>query len=125
MTEAPSNPRLVEAMRNVRDASLDGLEARLRALLHELVLSTLVAADDGELSSVETEDENLYLALFTDLVELHFFGPGSRWVAITADDAIKRVASGEYDGLVVNPGSRQLELSREDILEFFDIDDST
>ena len=125
MTDVPSNPRLVEAMRGVRDASLDGLEGCLRALLAELVLSTLIAGDDGELSSVQTEDEQVYLALFTDSVELHFFGPGSRWVAIAADEAIRRVADGEYDGLVVNPGSRQFELSREDVLEFFDIDDST
>jgi hypothetical protein len=117
-TEAPSNPRLAAAIESLLDAPSEELEPKLRGLLEQLAASTLIGGDELE---VET-DEGLFLALFTDLVELHFFEPGGRWSRVEAAEALRRVARGDYDGLVVNPGRRQLELSREDVLDFFELD---
>lgn len=107
---------------DVLDAPSFELDQRLRPFLEALVESKLISGDDPFPSVLETEDEEDYLAVFTDVIELHFFEPGSPWRAISGEDAVRLVAQGDYDGLVVNPGQRQLELSREDIQDFFEID---
>lgn len=121
--DAPTNPRLVKAIVEVLDAPSFELDARLRPFLEALVEAKLMSGDDPFPSVVETDDEEEYLAVFTDLIELHFFEPGSPWRAISGEEALRRVARGDFDGLVVNPGQRQLELSRDDVQDFFEFDE--
>ena len=102
--EAPSNPALAKAIEEVRAAAGEEWERKLKALLEQLVAATMIAGeDDGEPVTVEIE-EGEWLALFTDLVELHFFEPGRSWQAFAVEDAIRLVAGGDYGGFVINPG---------------------
>lgn len=120
--EPPDNSALVRALAAVLEAPSGELEVHLKPLLHTLLGSTLLSGDGRHPTTVETDDEEEYLALFTDPVELHFFEPGTTWRLLAASKAIEQVARGDFDGLVINPGPRQLELSREDIQDFFEID---
>jgi len=115
MADAPDNRDLLQAINDLAAASQDDVDRLLKPVLHRLVSATLITERD-----LSTVDE--YIALFTDPIDLHFFEPGAAWKTITAAEAIKLIARGEYDGLVVNPGRRQLELSREDVIDFFEID---
>src|SRR6516162_3155778 len=99
MADAPSNPALSAALMGVLGASGDELRSQLLALLDALIASKLIAADDDGYVTVEGEEGASMLALFTDLIELHFFEPGSAWVLISGEDAIRRVAQGDFDGL--------------------------
>ena len=122
-TDAPSNPRLLNSIRELNDSSVEDMERCLRVALNSLLESELVVGEeDGEPSTFETDDEELMLALFTDLIELHMFAPGSPWKAMEAGDALRQIKEGEYDGLVINPSGVSLALSRDDVLEFFEID---
>lgn len=107
----------------VLDAPSYELDLRLRPFLEALVEANLISGDDPFPTAVETEDEEEYLAVFTDLIELHFFEPRCPWRPISGEEALRRVARGEFDGLVVNPGQRQLELSRDDVQDFFEFDE--
>jgi hypothetical protein len=118
-TEAPSNPGLADAARAALEGGPED-EARLRAFLSAFAEATLIAADDNGWVSADVDGED-YLALFTDLIELYFFEPGLRWTAVRASDAIAKVIAGDYDGLVLDAGPRQIELSREDVLDFFEL----
>lgn len=120
--DAPINPQLVQAIAAVLDASTTELDVKLRAVLKELLLSSLITTSDPFPATVETEDDDSYLALFTDLIELHFFEPGARWQKMSPEEAIRRVANDEHDGLVVFGGGRRLELSADDVRDMFDID---
>ncbi len=115
MPEAPDNRDLLQAINDLAEASQDDVDRLLKPVLQRLVGATLITERD--LSTVDD-----FLALFTDPIDLHFFEPGAAWITISAAAAIKLVARGDYDGLVVNPGRRQLELSREDVIDFFEID---
>lgn len=126
MTEAPTNPRLVRAIAAMLDAPDEAMDLMMRPLLGELVEATLVAAtSSGPARAPRTVRRRgqPHLALFTDAVELHLFASGEPWIALRADEAIKRVARGDYGGLVVNPGPRELVMSRDDVRDFFDIDE--
>ncbi len=120
MTEAPANPGLVRAIAAMLDASDAAMDLMMRPLLGELVEATLVGARDP--LRVKRRGQS-YLALFTDVVELHLFESEEPWVAIPAAEAIKQVARGDHGGLVINPGRRELVLSRDDVRDFFDIDE--
>ena len=119
--EPPDNHSLTQAMRALADAPEWETEQFLRPVLTAFVDATLIAGDDEGPMMTETDDGE-YLALFTDLIELHMFEPGARWITIPAEDAIRSVAEGEFDGIIVNPGGASFELSREDVKDFFDID---
>ena len=110
MREPPDTTAFVRALNEYFDAP----EERFRSLLDAFVGSTLITLDD--------EDEDSTLLLFTDLVELHMFAPDARWVAMPSEEAIRAVASGDFDAIVVNPGGRSFELTHEDVADLFDID---
>ena len=116
------NERLLRAIQVVVDAPLDDLSGDFRALLDELVKSTLIAARDPDTSVVETGEDEVFLALFTDVMELFAFESESAWVTMTAEDALRSVARGDYDGLVINPAGKAFELSRNDIEDMFEIE---
>jgi hypothetical protein len=120
---APTNPDLVRAIQELFDAPTATMEAEFRAVLKELLRSTLIVAEEGgDPVSIENDDGEVMLALFTDLVELHMFDPGSPWSTIKAEAAIRLVADDEFDGIIINPRGRSFELAREDIVEIFEID---
>ena len=122
MREPPDNQLLARAMRELADAPEYDAERFLRPVLEAFVQATLIVGDDDGPITVEGDDGGTYLALFTDLVELSLFEPNLAWTTIQAEDAIRCVADGEVDGMMVNPAGSQLELSKEDVLDFFDID---
>ena len=119
--EVPSNPRLIKAVHTLLDAYSDDAGQLYRDVLEALVTSTLIAGDDGEPATVDTEDGEM-LAVFTDLVELSTFDADLAWKAPAGEEAIRLVASGDYDGLVVNPAGRSFELSKDDVIDLFEID---
>jgi hypothetical protein len=121
MPEPPENADLVRSIERLQ-AEPHRLEENLRPLLGELLVSTLIAGRDGDLLTVDVDGDD-YLALFTDLIELHMFEPGSPWEAIATEEALRQVAGGDYEGVVVNPRGRSFELSRDDVLDFFDFDE--
>ncbi len=118
----PDNQVLAQAMRELAEAPEYDAERFMRPVLEAFVQATLIVADDDALMTVEGEDGGTYLALFTDLIELSLFEANVAWATISAEDAIRSVADGEVDGMIVNPAGTQLELSKEDVLDFFDID---
>ncbi len=120
--EPPDNANLIRAMRAFFDAPESETERYLRPVLEALLEARLIAGDDEGPITLESDSGELFLPLFTDLIELHMFEPGSRWIAMPTVDAIRSVAEGEFDGLIVNPAGQELELTREDVLDFFDID---
>ena len=71
--EPPDNSALVRALAAVLEAPSGELEVHLKPLLNTLLGSTLLSGDGRHPTTVETDDEEEYLALFTDPVELHFF----------------------------------------------------
>jgi hypothetical protein len=116
--EAPDNRPLVAALQALFEAP----EMNLRPALEALAASTLILGEDDEGPFTVEVEEGELLALFTDPMELHIFEPGAKWRTMTGEEAIRRVARDEIDGLVVNPAGRAFELSREDVLDFFEID---
>jgi len=120
--DPPDNGPLSSAMRALADAPEYETEQHLRPVLEALVASTLITGEDEEgLFTAEIEGE-LFLALFTDAIELHMFEPNSRWIAIRGEEVIRKIAEDEFDGLIVNPAGQSFELSREDVIDFYDID---
>jgi hypothetical protein len=118
--EAPDNRDLIAALQAVFEAP----EQNFRKVLETLIESTLIVGEDEEgFLTVET-DEGELLALFTDVIELTLFEAGARWTTMSGEEVIRRVAADEIDGLVVNPAGKAFELSREDVLDFYEIDAS-
>jgi len=113
------NQSLVDALALLRDAEYDDMGPRFRAVLDALVATTLFTFEDA---FVETEEGDELLALFTDNVELFAFDSTARRELIRGEDAIRAVASGDYDGLTINPSGKAFELARDDVLEIFEID---
>ena len=122
--EPPDNAPLALALRALFDAPEYETDQHLRPVLEAFVPSTLIAGEDDEGLFTIDVDDGVFLCLFTDLVELHMFEPGSRWITVRAEDALRRVSEQEFDGLIVNPAGQSFELSREDVADFFDIDDA-
>ena len=117
------NQALSDAMSQLQGALGDGLEAAMRAVLRALLESVLIAGEeDGEPAVVEDEEDRVFLALFTSSLDLQLFFAGSPSIEIAGEEAVRRIAAGSYDGLVINPGSQQFELSREDVLDCFEVD---
>jgi hypothetical protein len=115
--EPPDNRPLLDA--------LDGLFAspdRMRPVLEAFVASTLIVAEDEDGPLTVDAEQGEYVALFTDLLELNLFEAGSRWTTMTGEEIVRRIARDEIDGFVVNPAGTSFELSREDVLDFFEID---
>ena len=122
--ETPDNQPLIDAIESLQDAFGEGLESRMRALLQAILGSTLITGDEeGEPTLVEDDEGNVLLALFATTLDLHFFSAGTPSAEVRGSDVIRRVAAGDYDGLVINPGTRQFELRREDVLDYFEVDD--
>lgn len=118
------NQPLIEALARLAQATSDGLEAPMRAVLEAILASELITGDDdGEPSIVDGDSGQAVLALFTTKLDLHFFAAGSASRAILGADAVRQVSAGEFDGLVINPGASQFELSREDVRDYFDVDE--
>jgi type III secretion system (T3SS) SseB-like protein len=111
---------LAAAIELLAEAGPDEISVRFRAVLDQLIKAKLLIGED---SIVETEDGEELLALFTDPVELFAFDTSGAQETITGEEAIRRVADEDYDGLVINPKGRSFELAREDILEIFEIDE--
>ena len=122
----PDNSRLTRLLAELLDAPQDDAAALMKSALQTLVSSRLITGDRSEEPSFEEDEEEggVLLALFTDLVELHFFDPGAPWALVAGEEAIRAVARGDWDGLVINPRGRRFTLSREDVLELFEIDAS-
>ena len=121
--QAPStNTQLIRAIDALHDAPEGAMQTEFRAVLDALLASALIVPDDdGEPLAFEGEDDELLLPLFTDLLELHMFEPGAPWTELRGEDAVRRVADGDYDGLVINPRGKRFDLAREDVLDLFDI----
>lgn len=83
-----------------------------RAVLDALLKSTLLTCES---------DED-YLPLFTHVVEMFAYDADAERSSITGEEAIRRVAAGDYEGLVIDPAGKSFELSGEDIEDMFDID---
>ena len=111
---AQDNQHLTDAIAVLQGASVDRLEVALRALLQAIVDSTLIRPKDND---------DKVLLLFASKLDLHFFEPGCPSTEVRGADAIRSVAEGKFDGLVLNPGTREFELSREDVLDYFEVDD--
>src|SRR5215472_1739952 len=105
---------LAAAIARFVEAPHDEMAVRFRAVLDALLESALLTGDD---SVVETEDGEELLALFTSPVERFAFDGGGSEETMTGAEAIRRVAAGDYDGLVIDPSGRAFELAREEILE--------
>lgn len=120
--DPPDNAALTALLSALHEAPEHETEHHLRPLLEALLASTLITGEDEEGLFIVDLDEGDFLALFTDPIELHMFEPNSRRISIRGEDAIKRIAEDEFDGLIVNPAGRSFELSREDVLDFFEID---
>lgn len=119
----PDNGPLTRAINALFEAPATDAGRYFRPVLEALVAGTLIGgAGDDPLTAEGDEGEEL-LALFTDLIELHMFEPGAAWAPIPGERAIRSVAEGDFDGLVVNPRGRSFELSREDVSELFEVDD--
>ncbi len=118
------NQALLDALARLRDAAADGMEAAMRRLLEQILTSTFITGEeDGASLVVEDDDGQPCLALFATTLDLHFFSPGAPAVELAGAQAVRQVASGSYAGVVINPGTKQFELSREDVLDYFEIDE--
>jgi hypothetical protein len=113
------NRALVDGIARLAEAGPDEIAVRFRAVLDALIETSLLTTAGAV---VETMDGEEFLALFTDPVELFGFDESGAQELITGEEAIRRVADGDYDGLVINPNGAAFELTREDILEIFEID---
>jgi hypothetical protein len=120
--EPPDNQPLLFALRALFDAPEYARDLSVRPVLEAFVQSTLLSGEDEEGAFTVDLDDGVYLALFTDPMELHMFEPGSRWTAMPAEDAIRSVARGDFEGLIINPAGQSFELSREDVEDFFELD---
>jgi hypothetical protein len=116
----PDERSLAAAIASFGESTPDEMAVRFRAVLDALLESVLLTGDD---SVVETEDGEELLALFTSPVERFAFDGGGNDETVTGAEAIRRVAAGDYDGLVIDPNGKAFELAREDILEIFEIDE--
>jgi hypothetical protein len=115
-------PDLARAIADLMHAGA-GDPSLFRSVLDQLVKSTLIAAKSGgELMFVDVDEEGELLALFTSPIELFTFDSGAVQTTITGEEAIRLIASGEYDGLVIDPRGNAFELSRDDIEDMFEID---
>lgn len=120
------NQTLIDALGELSGASSEQLGACMRAVLEAMVDSWLITGnDEGDLSVVRGQHGRGHscLALFTTKLDLHFFDPGCPSIDMRGADAVRRVSAGDFDGLVINPGAQQFELSREDVLDYFEVDD--
>lgn len=117
-----SSDHLLEALRNFHASEDEENAGPLKALLLALVDSELLVVDDGELAYEETEDDRIYLALFTDPIEAHTFESEGRVQPMKAARAIELVLKGEYGGLVINPAGQRFSLSAEDVADFYEAD---
>lgn len=117
-----SSDEFREALRTFHASDDEENAGPLRALLLALVETELLVVDDGELAYEETEDDRIYLALFTDPIEAHTYGAEGQVKPMKAERAIELVLKGEYGGLVINPAGQRFSLSAEDVADFFEVD---
>lgn len=118
-----SSDKFLEALRTFQASDDEENAGPLRALLLALAESELLVVDDGELAYEETEDDRIYLALFTDPIEAHTYQAEGAVKPMKAEQAIEQVLKGDYGGLVINPAGQRFSLSAEDVADFYEVED--